>query len=1289
MKKIKNILIALCISLTMFNSSIYISASTKSKEYKSDYTDWSSLSFVEYPPIINISYDYNGNEYDPFGSLIDNSFHLTTKSGEQSLKDSGSLLYCMSYMMVASGMVNEYNEMDSTGFHPGFLFDAIYETHTSESWNSIDDTSENYKDMINVACLDSASKSTLKFSERIDISTGNLGMGDIENKITELISKGKYVLLKYKDSKVHWVFVTGIRVENEKSFISVLNPENDSTELKYSTDNLVSIESWDADSSLVTRLDWYRNYANKNNNTDGVPVYLKLINRSSRLTDADISNQQYVTYLGAKINRIIYNDLLKLYTEAKDVEGFNVEIEKGYESTEDTYKDYNLYTNNNDISDFMLGRYVNKYESEHNIGMAIDFKNTYTDKVTLDNIGKTTDIVKKITELDEEFKKTKYYTWLVNNSYKYGFIYRYPADVGNTTGLSEIPNHFRYIGVDYAKKFVEFTGGTFDDKGNVSKPYSNGKTFESFYEEVIEKDFATSELKDLTTEYERSENYYSNNIIRMYTYITDHSITCISKFMAGIFQIFHESASSGGVGNILNCDFLITYMKSHNTYLLLTVVCSVLFALAIVYYCYILICGIIGIKELSIKLVRGLVLTFVPIFFLYFVGGTLKSINNSGLSGISSRVAIYDLFKYKVNQANLETDTNYQESVDSYQRYEVYSDSDIQDLAFSDAISDRDKYSDILFTIKGLNGTASEKSIRIDKLYDELFGDTFYTSLKEDSSDSIPSYMLYQCDKFVPVNYNKYSKSVFYYFYDYVMYQYLSYWSTNKSYNKNYSEIAKEFTAPQEVNGQYETLPVYANRIHKLQNEFTGCNFNGVKYMYNDNNYTHTSDYVKDLFGLSYMFRMTIDSSQYSYVDETYLNSTTLRDWSNTKYQDYKNRYGTYSDWLRDLKNGSDSRSDIEVLSTLCRGDFWTYYNVNKISKGRSDSLKDYQFSPRFLQKELKKSEYAMFNDTDILERSDLSKLNDCKRVPWRVYGSFAKLYQDTGECKSTDFEKHLNNINENAFKSINEVINLYSGKVSDDIMIFYCALEATSAFNKEFGAFGTNVNPQGISSTSFDLDRLLKGVYSTGSVSSYSKGLMYSVTEDYSILTSFNLLLFDLSILITGACRCLLLLVMNLSIVLACSKILFTVKFKLNEYVVGLFGQLIVLFSTHYIYVGAIKLISKVVVSSSKFNVFLITLGLLIISLLILAVTLSSSLCMIKSISTFGGAKILNLISKAVSDVKMEKEIESDVIEADKVDISKEVNKDIDIKVNRDINNLKVLKGESPEEGEENENET
>jgi len=47
------------------------------------------------------------------------------------------------------------------------------------------------------------------------------------------------------------------------------------------------------------------------------------------------------------------------------------------------------------------------------------------------------------------------YHWLQENSYKYGFIFRYPGEKTDKTGISEEVWHYRYVGIEAAKEIYK------------------------------------------------------------------------------------------------------------------------------------------------------------------------------------------------------------------------------------------------------------------------------------------------------------------------------------------------------------------------------------------------------------------------------------------------------------------------------------------------------------------------------------------------------------------------------------------------------------------------------------------------------------------------------------------------------------------------------------------------------------------------------------------------------------------------------------------------------------------
>ena len=70
--------------------------------------------------------------------------------------------------------------------------------------------------------------------------------------------------------------------------------------------------------------------------------------------------------------------------------------------------------------------------SEHNLGLAMDICNT-----------------------NSSFSSQKEYKWLMEHAHEYGFILRYTAEKQSITGIIPEPWHWRYVGVEHAKKIKD------------------------------------------------------------------------------------------------------------------------------------------------------------------------------------------------------------------------------------------------------------------------------------------------------------------------------------------------------------------------------------------------------------------------------------------------------------------------------------------------------------------------------------------------------------------------------------------------------------------------------------------------------------------------------------------------------------------------------------------------------------------------------------------------------------------------------------------------------------------
>ncbi len=118
----------------------------------------------------------------------------------------------------------------------------------------------------------------------------------------------------------------------------------------------------------------------------------------------------------------------KLAAAAKK-DNYTITVMSAYRSYEYQQSLYNRYLaiDGQELTDTYSAR---AGHSEHQTGLAIDVYNKsqpYT-----------------------EFEKTQEFYWMKENSYKYGYILRYPKDKEFITGYQYEPWHYRYVGVKIA-----------------------------------------------------------------------------------------------------------------------------------------------------------------------------------------------------------------------------------------------------------------------------------------------------------------------------------------------------------------------------------------------------------------------------------------------------------------------------------------------------------------------------------------------------------------------------------------------------------------------------------------------------------------------------------------------------------------------------------------------------------------------------------------------------------------------------------------------------------------------
>lgn len=468
-----------------------------------------------------------------------------------------------------------------------------------------------------------------------------------------------------------------------------------------------------------------------------------------------------------------------------------------------------------------------------------------------------------------------------------------------------------------------------------------------------------------------------------------------------------------------------------------------------------------------------------------------------------------------------------------------------------------------IITTEGDTTTTTER--KVDKLVNDnplLAKEIDIATLKGQSS-----YLWYNNSKFTPVNFDNYDLSVFFYFYDWITYQYLNY------ENSKGSKLAAKFNTDAESFSTYTATMSDADlELSKTSGEFNR--------MYQDSDYLYSYEglYCKDLLGLSELFKMVNskgEATEYSKPDDYYLdNKESILKWAEVSKFAYYNSRGTYDDmksggssWISDLGTkypiNNEVLDDVTIdydnsvefypMSLLTLGDYWEYYDSalclsssslqNQIESTYSyHQLDSYIFSPDYIQRLFTKRFSGLNLDTWTSKTDSLS-IESNTRVPWRTYGAFGAFSNYCENVKriskeATKLEVRCNQVNESYLEQVGDLLKIMDSKgliekFSDRDLILIAALIGTFEFNKEFDTF-VNTNPTiSVALNSVSLEALCRSLLELPE-NSANTGLIFEVYHhDGSVFTTLFLVLTELlSVLIAIVRLAVLALILLLTIV-------------------------------------------------------------------------------------------------------------------------------------------------------------
>ena len=167
---------------------------------------------------------------------------------------------------------------------------------------------------------------------------------------------------------------------------------------------------------------------------DGTPWYLLLVNSTHPLPENWEAPALIEMPGGETVDARIYEPLSQMLADAAD-EGLEPFVASGFRTRaeqqgfmDDKISEYRSQGYGESEARALAEDWVAlPGTSEHELGLAADIN------------GASYDL----------------YIWLQQNSWRYGFIQRYPEDKTDITGISHEPWHYRYVGKEAAKEIYE------------------------------------------------------------------------------------------------------------------------------------------------------------------------------------------------------------------------------------------------------------------------------------------------------------------------------------------------------------------------------------------------------------------------------------------------------------------------------------------------------------------------------------------------------------------------------------------------------------------------------------------------------------------------------------------------------------------------------------------------------------------------------------------------------------------------------------------------------------------
>ena len=547
--------------------------------------------------------------------------------------------------------------------------------------------------------------------------------------------------------------------------------------------------------------------------------------------------------------------------------------------------------------------------------------------------------------------------------------------------------------------------------------------------------------------------------------------TTIISWLVSLLQGMHRSMANGRFGDFFNVGWVTNtsiWSTVFQYYFIVMVSCV---AVASIYlFGNLLLNKKVGLWMTIRRVGTGFLLTMIPVLLINTMVYGLDALTKSQLATVTDKAATAESAALIAGLANSNADFEY--------NYHLF----------------REQF-DSLEDVLGKYGyqipVSYYQSIDQFKYSNESWESTL-RSTSWASNQTSPKWYDYRA--FVPVQKDKYSQNLYYYFYDYIKWQFLQYAATTPSTGTSIriQDRAKEYTFGTKL-GQGE-----AADYDKIQES---CLY--------DDEQVITEEMAKFIENLDELMLTSKGDYAVMMQDPNYIYGESFNEVQNEAWGNYylEDMFG-FGYLLTDVKQGSVSPTGEAVAETDPKN--WEV----------SDELYKYPGWIRFRNHPALSSvlltntnEVAFKNQKAFIDSFDAGLKKDMKNQDvsrgGRVYGSCSSLYsqinynKNLGSLKYTELEKTLADLTERTYERVNDFLRFFPADTPNEAYISLAALSATFEFTKEFGNYGlasviNPMEPTGYKADTVTLDSALKGIFARDiNDILQSRELMYMIVDN------------------------------------------------------------------------------------------------------------------------------------------------------------------------------------------------